>query len=366
MRLALILLLAAAVLSAQDPREILNRGVTAFKSARYAEAAADFQQAVDLDPSFVTARLYLAAALMQEYIPGAQSPENNALWQRADAEFRAVLASDPANKVALASIASLNLNARRWDEAADWYRKLLNADPNNAGAYYSLAFITWSQWYSEYTKARAALGMKPADPGPIPDAAVRSTLRAKWWTALDDAVFNLNQALSRRPRYSDAMAYMNLIVRERADLRETQAEYQKDIGEADSWVQQALDARQGESDGGFGGRIAEPPPSPPSQPSGSAPRIRVASDVQAHNLISQTPPVYPPLARQAHIEGAVRLAATIDKDGRVQNLQVISGHPLLVPAAIEAVKQWVWQPTLLNGEPVQVQTEIDVDFTLSQ
>ncbi|HLH18739.1 MAG TPA: TonB family protein [Bryobacteraceae bacterium] len=366
MHLILILLLAAAGLAAQDSREILNRGVTAFKNGRYAEAVSDFQQAVDLDPTFTTAHFYLATALMQQYIPDVQSPENDALFRRADAEFRAVLTTDPSNKVALASIASLNLNAKRWDEAAGWYRKLLNVDPTDAAAYYSLAFITWSQWYPDYTKARADLGMKPADPGPIPDAALRTSLRAKWWTALDDAIFNLNQAISRQPQYSDAMAYMNLIVRERADLRDDKAEYQKDIAEADSWVQQALDARKAQ--GAINRLGMMPPPSPPPPPgsSGSAARIRVASDVQARNLISQPPPVYPPLARQARIEGAVRLGAIIDKDGRVQNLQVISGHPLLIPAAIEAVKQWVYQPTLLNGQPVQVQTEIQVNFTLSQ
>jgi TonB family protein len=298
-----------------------------------------------------------------------QSPENDALFRRAEAEFRAVLTTDPSNKVALASIASLNLNAKRWDEAAGCYRKLLNVDPNNAAAYYSLGFITWSQWYPEYAKARAGLGMKPADPGPIPDPAVRTSLRAKWWTALDDAIFNLNQAMSRQSQYSDAMAYMNLIVRERADLRDTKAEYQRDIADADSWVQQALDAKKAQGTITHLGMM--PPPSPPSPPpppgsSGSAARIRVASDVQARNLISQPPPVYPPLARQARIEGTVRLGAIIDKDGRVQYLEVISGHPLLVPAAIEAVKQWVYQPTLLNGDPVQVQTEINVNFTLSQ
>jgi len=76
--------------------------------------------------------------------------------------------------------------------------------------------------------------------------------------------------------------------------------------------------------------------------------------------------VYPPLARQARIQGTVRFSAIIGKDGTIQNLQLVSGHPLLVQSATDAVKQWVYQPTQLNGEPVEVITQIDVNFTLTQ
>jgi protein TonB len=82
--------------------------------------------------------------------------------------------------------------------------------------------------------------------------------------------------------------------------------------------------------------------------------------------VRQPRPAYPPLAKQARIQGTVRFTAIIAANGSIQSLQVISGHPLLVPSAMEAVKQWVYQPTLLNGEPVEVVTQIDVNFTLSQ
>jgi protein TonB len=95
-------------------------------------------------------------------------------------------------------------------------------------------------------------------------------------------------------------------------------------------------------------------------------RIRVGGNVQAANLINQVRPVYPPLAKQARISGVVELSAIIGKDGRVQDLKVVRGHPLLVQAALDAVKNWVYRPTLLNGEPVEVSTTIDVNFTLSQ
>jgi TonB family protein len=94
--------------------------------------------------------------------------------------------------------------------------------------------------------------------------------------------------------------------------------------------------------------------------------IRVGSELQGSKIVSKTTPVYPPLAKQARIQGIVKFSATIAKDGTIENLTLISGHPLLVQAAQDAVKQWVYQPTLLNGEPVAVITEIDVNFTLSQ
>lgn len=105
----------------------------------------------------------------------------------------------------------------------------------------------------------------------------------------------------------------------------------------------------------------------PGQTPAPAPqRIRVGTNVAQANLSSSVAPAYPPLAKEARIQGVVRLTEIIGKDGSVQSLQVISGHPLLVPAALEAVKQWMYRPTLLNGQPVEVITQVDVTFTLSQ
>lgn len=121
--------------------------------------------------------------------------------------------------------------------------------------------------------------------------------------------------------------------------------------------------------GGIIGSVptAAPPPPPPVEvKKPTVQRIRVGGQVQQANLIRQPKPIYPPLAKQARIQGVVRFNAIIGKDGTIQNLQLISGHPLLVPAAEEAVKQWLYRPTLLNGEPVEVATVIDVNFTLSQ
>jgi len=94
-------------------------------------------------------------------------------------------------------------------------------------------------------------------------------------------------------------------------------------------------------------------------------RVRVSSGVQSGLLVRKVPPTYPPLARQARIQGTVVLQAQISKTGDIENLQLVSGHPMLAPAAIEAVKQWKYKPYLLNGEPVEVETTVQVNFTLA-
>ena len=108
--------------------------------------------------------------------------------------------------------------------------------------------------------------------------------------------------------------------------------------------------------GGAGG--APPPPKPTT-------RIKQGGAVTAASLINRVQPVYPPLARQTRVSGTVRLHAIISKDGSVQQLEVLQGHPLLVQAALDAVRQWRYRPTLLNGEPVEVDTTIDVIFSLN-
>jgi len=109
---------------------------------------------------------------------------------------------------------------------------------------------------------------------------------------------------------------------------------------------------------------ANPPAEPTASPSTGAKRIRVGGQVQQSNLLQSVDPVYPPLARQARIQGVVRFKVTIGKDGHVSNIMLVSGHPLLVEAAKDAVSQWIYRPTLLNGDPVEVTADVDVPFLL--
>jgi periplasmic protein TonB len=119
----------------------------------------------------------------------------------------------------------------------------------------------------------------------------------------------------------------------------------------------------GQMGGVIGGIISSTPVAVPKV--ATPQRVRVSQGVSQGLLIRRVQPNYPPLARQARIQGTVILRAVISKDGSIENLQLVSGHPMLAPAAIEAVKQWKYKPYLLNGEPVEVDTEVQVNFTLA-
>src|ERR1700726_2719313 len=119
----------------------------------------------------------------------------------------------------------------------------------------------------------------------------------------------------------------------------------------------------GQMGGVIGGIISSTPVAVPKV--ATPQRVRVSAGVTSGLLVKKVQPVYPPLARQARIQGTVLLRAQIGKDGSIQNLQLVSGHPMLVQSALDAVKQWKYKPYLLNGEPVEVDTEVQVNFTLS-
>src|SRR5215471_5252773 len=119
----------------------------------------------------------------------------------------------------------------------------------------------------------------------------------------------------------------------------------------------------GQMGGVIGGIISSTPVAVPKV--ATPQRVRVSLGVSQGLLVKRVQPAYPPLARQARIQGTVLLQAEISKDGTIENLRLISGHPMLAPAAIEAVKQWRYRPYMLNGEPVAVETQVQVNFTLS-
>ena len=375
LRVSATLFLVLTALLAQpvapiDARGWINKGVQDYKGSRYKDATESFQKAVYLDPNNVTAHLYLGTAWMSQYIPGAISAENTDIANKAESEFNRVLQTDPNNTTALASMASLmyqqaqvmsdlDQKIRKLDEAASWYEKLIAADPQNKEAYYSLGVIDWVKWYAPYMRARTDLGMRPEQPGPLPNPE-RQQLKTEYTSMIEHGISSLEKALQLDPQYSDAMAYMNLLIRERADLADSPEQYRSETELANQWVQKALDTKKAQV---AEAQLAAPPP-PPGQAAATPQRIRVGAGVQRENLVRMVDPVYPPLAFQARIQGTVRFTAIIGRDGRIQNLQLVSGHPLLVESARVAVSQWDYKPTLLNGSPVEVVTQVDVNFTL--
>jgi TonB family protein len=370
MPLAAALLLAIVGMQAQIPpaRDAMNKGVQAFRNGTYAEAVNYFNQAVALDPQSVTARSYLATSYQMQYIPGAASAENAAFAQAARDEFLKVLELDPKNADAILSIAKLYFNQKKPDEARDWYRKAIAINPNDKTAHYTIGVIDWMQAFQPRMKARAEMGMRPEDPGPLKDTSVRWALRSQNLPLVEEGIASLETALAIDPEYDDAMAYMNLLYRERADLQDSQDAWKSDTLLADQWVDKTLTmkklkAARAASNGGSPGLETQtaPPPPPPPPPKQ---RIRLSGPQQAGRLINRVDPVYPAQAQAAGISGAVRFNAIVGTDGRIRNLALVSGHPLLVPSAQSAVQQWVYEPTLLNGEPVEVVTTIDVNFEL--
>jgi tetratricopeptide (TPR) repeat protein len=241
----LVVVLAALTLAGMGcqklkARDRLNKGVQAFRAGSYPAAVEYFKEAVSLDPSFPTSREYLAMAYFMQYVPGAMSPENDRLAQAAHDEFMKVLDQNPKNAVAMQTLAQLYFSQKNWDEAETWYNKLTSIDPSNKTAYYTLGVIAWTKTFQPRMERRAELGMKPDEPGPIKDKKVRDALRESSLPIIDAGLQDLQKALSIDPQYDDAMAYVNLLYREKADLEDNAAAYKKDLDEADSWVDKTL------------------------------------------------------------------------------------------------------------------------------
>ena len=261
MKRALLLVgIAALVLAGTgckklQSRDQLNKGVQAFKNAKYDEAIDHFNQAVALDPTNPNARLYLATSYFVQYIPGAESPENLQYAKKARDEFMRVLQQDPKDKTALQYLASLSYQEasgtadldsklKQLDDARDWYLKLIAVDPKNKEAYYSLGVIDWMKWYPRWMAALNKQDMKPDQPMPFKDKKIKAELAQQYGALVDDGLKNLNAAIQIDSNYDDAMAYENLLIRERASLADSMDQYKKDIDTADDWVQKSLEAKK--------------------------------------------------------------------------------------------------------------------------
>ncbi len=220
-------------------RDQLNKGVLAYKNAKYEEAIAHFQQAVSLDPALLNARLYLATAYAQQYIPGADTEDNNRMGQQAIDEYKAVLERDRKNINSVKGIAYLYLQMKKFEDAKRYYRKATELDPNDPEPYYSVAVIDWTESYQPRMEERAKLGLKPEEP--LKDKKVCAVLKDKNSNVIQDGIDNLNKALQLRPDYDDAMAYLNLMFREKGDLEcDDPAARAADLKTADDWVDKTL------------------------------------------------------------------------------------------------------------------------------
>jgi tetratricopeptide (TPR) repeat protein len=261
------LLLAATGCDKLKARDHINQGIASYKSAKYSDAVEHFKQAIALDPELPSAQVYLATAYMVQWIPGAESPENLRFAEMAKNEFNKALQKDANDKSALASLAFMAYNEAqslpqeqklaKYNEAGALYKKLIAVDPENKEAFYTLAVIDYNRWNPALMLARANLRMKVEDPGPLKDKKVKESLKEQYTPVIDDGIQNLNKALEIDKEYDDAMAYMNLLIRTKADLLDNSDEYKKQIEVADNWLQKTLDtkklkaARQDKKTGGI-------------------------------------------------------------------------------------------------------------------
>jgi tetratricopeptide (TPR) repeat protein len=228
-------------------RDQLNKGVLAYKNARYEEAINHFQQAVQLDPSLLNARLYLATAFAQQYIPGADAPDNNKMAEQAIDQYKEVLQRDPKNVNSVKGIAYLYLQMKQFDKAKEFYRKATELDPNDPEPYYSVGVIDWTQTYQPRMEERAKLGLKPDEP--LKDKKVCAALKEKNSPNIEEGIDNLKKALDKRQDYDDAMAYMNLMYRERADVEcEDPSARAADLKTADEWVDRTLAVKKAKAE----------------------------------------------------------------------------------------------------------------------
>ena len=223
-------------------RDQLNKGVQSYKNAKYEEAIDHFQKAVSLDPALLNARLYLATAYAQQYIPGADTEDNNRMAQQAIDEYKAVLGHNPAREQKINStkgIAYLYLQMKKFEDSKNYYRKAVDLDPNDPESYYSVAVIDWTQAYQPRMEERSKLGLKPEEP--LKDKKVCAMLRDKNSDVIKDGIGMIDRALQLRPDYDDAMAYMNLLYRERADVQcDDPAARAADLKTADQWVDKTM------------------------------------------------------------------------------------------------------------------------------
>jgi tetratricopeptide (TPR) repeat protein len=241
-----LLLLTATGCNRLKARDQLTKGVQAFKNARYEEAVNHFQRSIALDPNYEDAKLYLATAYSYQVVPNLDTPENLAIAQKAIDGFNGVLAKDPNNLVALKQIASIYRNIKKFDSAKEYEKKVIALAPNDPEAYYTVAFVDWVLAYKNATTILAADGLTDAGDGnPKKSKGACQKLQAANTDLVNEGIQYLNKAIELNPDYSEAMDYMQLTYRRKADLEcGDDAARKADMAQVDMWVQKSMGARK--------------------------------------------------------------------------------------------------------------------------
>ena len=229
-----------------EARDQLNKGVQAYKQAKYEEAIDHFQRAVNLDPTYPMTRLYLATAYANEVVPQLDSPENEKTAQMAINGFQEVLKEHPGDPTSMKQIAALYFDLNKFDQARQWQQKVLEANPKDAEAAYTIGVIDWTLAYKNAVTELRSVNMQDDGEGnaKLPKKACQE-LQKENTDLVNEGMRYLNDAVNDRPNYDDAMQYLNLMDRRKADLAcGNDAERKADLAEAQDWVHKAMGARK--------------------------------------------------------------------------------------------------------------------------
>src|SRR5712692_5993543 len=254
---AALLILAAGLsgCSKLKARDLLNKGVAAFKNGLYDTAVEDFKQAKDLDPALIVARLYLATAYASQYIPGAPSEQNVRLGTAAVNEFKEVLQIDPNNISAIDGVGSILFqmagtpyDPKKFEESKSFHQKHIDLKPSDPEPYYWIGVIDWTLAFRANGELRAAynrdhINKQVRDTDPLPPA-LRAEYTAKYGSLVEEGITYLQKSIQLKPDYDDAMAYLNLLYRRKADMVQSASERAALVKQADDLVDKVKEIKQ--------------------------------------------------------------------------------------------------------------------------
>jgi tetratricopeptide (TPR) repeat protein len=237
-------------------RDLLNKGVAAFKAGQSDAAIEDFKRATELDPSLTTAHLYLATAYASLYIPGAPSPENKARGEQAIKVFKEILDTDPNNLTAIDGIGSLvyqmagtpSYDQKGFDESKTYHQHHIQIKPDDPEPYYWIGVIDWNAAYHANLEMRLDynknnIKKQVHDDQPLPPA-VRADYAAKFGPVVDEGIADLQKGISLKPDYDDAMAYLSLLYRRKADMVDSMDERASLEKQADDLLDKIKEIKQ--------------------------------------------------------------------------------------------------------------------------
>jgi tetratricopeptide (TPR) repeat protein len=252
---SLLLVVGVSGCAKLKARDLLNKGVAAFKNGQYDAAIENFKEAKETDPTLMNARLYLATAYASQYIPGAPSPENQARGNQAVTEFKEVLDTDPNNLSAIDGIGSIlfqmagtPFDEKKFDESKTYHQKHIELRPQDPEPYYWIAVIDWTFAYRtnrelrlDYNKNNIKKQVKDTDALP---ATLRPEYVSKCATMVDEGIGDLQKSIQIKPDYDDAMGYLNLLYRLKADMVETAEERNSLEKQADDLLDKIKEIKQ--------------------------------------------------------------------------------------------------------------------------